>query len=490
MREVNRRQLHLGQTDIASITFDARSRDDVPQILQGLQYIYLHDELREAVFEILEGVIPEDVDPHQGRPGMELWNVLVLATLRVNLNWDYDRLQEMANQHRTIRQMLGHGSFDEQDYKLQTLKDNVGLLDEEALQRINKVVVDAGHSLLKKKEENLSARCDSFVLETNIHYPTDINLLFDAMRCSLRTIARLCQAHQISDWRQWRYNTRQVKKHYRKAQKLKHSTSKDPLKQAQKKQDIQQAHEAYINLSTQLLNKMKQTLEKLPSSTLEPEHANLSRWMAHGRHQVNLIRRRVIEGEKIPHHEKIFSIFEEYSEWISKGKAGVPVELGLKVCILESSMGFILHHQVMQHCSDSDIAIDIIKRGQFLYPALSCCSFDKGFHSPRNQQELAGLLDEVVLPKKGRWSKADRARETTESFKKARRAHSAVESGINALEVHGLDRCLDRGLERFKQYVSLAVVGRNLQKIGAHLQAEALKKLQKQEAARKRRLAA
>jgi hypothetical protein len=99
-------------------------------------------------------------------------------------------------------------------------------------------------------------------------------------------------------------------------------------------------------------------------------------------------------------------------------------------------------------------------------------------------------LDEVVLPKKGRWSKADRARETSESFKKARRAHSAVESGINALEVHGLDRCLDRGLERFKRYVSLAIVGRNLQKIGAHLQAEALSKLQKQEAARKRRLAA
>ncbi len=154
MREVSRQQLHLGQTDISAITFDARSRDDVPQILQGLQYIYLHDELREAVFDILEDLIPEDVDPHQGRPGMELWNVLVLATLRVNLNWDYDRLQEMANQHRTIRQMLGHGSFDEQVYKLQTLRDNVGLLDEDALQRINKVVVDAGHSLLKKKRKN------------------------------------------------------------------------------------------------------------------------------------------------------------------------------------------------------------------------------------------------------------------------------------------------------------------------------------------------
>ena len=75
-----------------------------------------------------------------------------LATLRVNLNWDYDRLLEMANQHRSIRQMLGHGFWDDDDeYKLQTVKDNAALVDEASLQRINQLVVEAGHKLLKKK---------------------------------------------------------------------------------------------------------------------------------------------------------------------------------------------------------------------------------------------------------------------------------------------------------------------------------------------------
>jgi len=76
----------------------------------------------------------------------------VMGVLRLNLNWDYDRLHEMVNQHRTIRQMLGHGVEDDGEYyHLQTLKDNVSLLTPEIVDRINQVVVKAGHQLEKKK---------------------------------------------------------------------------------------------------------------------------------------------------------------------------------------------------------------------------------------------------------------------------------------------------------------------------------------------------
>jgi len=125
-----------------------------------------------------------DSDSNNGRPGMEQWKIFVLGVLRLNLNCDYDRIHELANNHKTIRQMLGHATFaDEYEYKLQTLKDNVSLLTPETLDRINELVVNAGHRLVKKKEdEKLKGRCDSFVVETNVHYPTDINLLFDAWR--------------------------------------------------------------------------------------------------------------------------------------------------------------------------------------------------------------------------------------------------------------------------------------------------------------------
>ena len=195
------------------------------------------------------------------------------------------------------------------------------------------------------------------------------------------------------------------------------------------------------------------------------------------------IERRVMHGETIPHHEKVFSIFQPHTEWISKGKAGVAVELGLKVCIVEDSDGFLLHHRVMEKQSDDQIAIELITETQARYPNLSVCSFDKGFHSPSNQVELAKRLDRVVLPKKGRCNKAEQERENSEAFKISRRQHSAVESGINALEVHGLDRCPDHGLHGFKRYVALAVVARNIQKLGAELQ----KKIRPQEKRKRRR---
>ena len=197
----------------------------------------------------------------------------------------------------------------------------------------------------------------------------------------------------------------------------------------------------------------------------------------------------MIKGEVIPHEEKVFSIFEEHTEWINKGKAGVPVELGLRVCVLEDQVGFILHHQVMERQTDDKVAIEMIVETQKLYPLLNGCSFDKGFHSVENQQELKLLLDELTLPKKGKWSQADRERESTDVFIAARKQHPAVESAINALEVHGLDRCPDHGIDGFKRYVAWSIVGRNLVKMGAILQQQERQRLQREQQ-RERRLAA
>lgn len=93
-----------------------------------------------------------------------------------------------------------------------------------------------------------------------------------------------------------------------------------------------------------------------------------------------------------------FSIFEPHTEWVSKSKARVPVELGIKVCILEDQHQFILHHHVVTKQTDACVAVDMVTETRRRFSSLNTCSFDKGFHSPANQTALAQLLDHTWTP--------------------------------------------------------------------------------------------
>ena len=165
MRNVINPQMLLDGPDIGAIYLDPKSRDDIPQLLRGLQHIYTEPALRGRVFTLLQEVLPNrakgegKADSSMGRPGMEQWRILVLGVLRLGLNADYDRIQELANQHGTLRQMLGHSDWtDKAQYKLQTLKDNLALFTPALLDRINQEVVGAGHVLVKKSRTKASPR--------------------------------------------------------------------------------------------------------------------------------------------------------------------------------------------------------------------------------------------------------------------------------------------------------------------------------------------
>lgn len=482
MRKIIENQLKFGQVDISRIELDPHSRDEIPQLLVGLQAIYADRATRNEVFSILQGIVPDNTDAGNGRPGMDLWSILVLGTLRLNCNWDYDKVHEIANNHKAVREFLGHTIYDfDQRYALQTLKDNVSLLDPQHLDQINQVVVKTGHKLLGYDQQQLKARCDSFVLETDVHYPTDINLLWDAIRKIVTLIAVVCDVQGITEWRQSKYILRKIKKLFNRARKIKRSNSKNEMRKAQIQQQVVQAHREYVDLVQFYIERARFAIGFLRQAGINnvAQVMAIEHFIMHAERQIDQIIRRVVNDETIAHGEKVFSIFEEHTEWISKGKAGVPQELGLKVCILEDQYGFILHHQVMENRTDNQVAVAMVIAAKQKHAGLSSCSFDKGFHSPQNQKDLYPLLDQVILPRKGRLSSKARQIEQSAQFIQARQKHAAVESAINALENHGLDRCRDHGLYGFKRYVSLAVLARNLQIIGAGMQKRALKKLQR-----------
>ncbi len=475
MRKIIEKQLKFGQVDIDKIKVDIMSRDEIPQLLLGLQTLYRDIPRREKIFRILEGIVPDDTSKTTGRPGMELWQILVLGTIRLNCNFDYDKLVEIANEHKTVREFLGHIDFEER-YPLQTVKDNVSLLTPEVMDQIGCLVIEKGHALFGKKDSILSGRCDSFVVETNVHFPTDINLLWDSMRKMIALIAILFSDLGLTEWRQSEYILRKIKKLFNRVNKLKHSKNQA---------ESVTAHGTYIDTAAGYVLRVRQSIEILRAMGNESfiRMAIIEQYIAHAQRQIDQIRRRVMNDETIPHHEKVFSIFEPHTEWISKGKAGVSQELGLKVCILEDQHGFILHHHVMEKQTDDRVAVEMVSVAKKKFPQLTGCSFDKGFHSPRNQRDLSGIIDNVILPRKGRLSVEAEAIEHAEDFVRARRKHSAIESAINALENHALDRCPDHSLFGFKRYVALAVLARNIQILGAKIQRKEQERLRREEKA-------
>ena len=468
----------MGEMDIAGVKIEIDSRDEIPQLLRGLQHIYATPSLRRRIFDILLELIPDDVQIETGRNGMDLWKILVLGTLRLNCKWDYDKLQEIANNHVTLRRILGHGLLDmDARYPRQTLCDNIRWFTPEILDRINNVVVEAGHRVLgMAADAPLTARCDSFVVETDVHFPTDINLLWDAARKVLKLIHRLSNEVDIEGWRQAPHQLRKVKRLFRAVQKVR-DKEKDKKKVGSANQA---ATRTYIDTVEPIMERALESIKPYRRSnpTIEAMVEQIIQFCDDAKTLIGQIKRRCFKGETIPHEEKIFSLFERHTEWIVKGKAGISQELGLRVGIVECSSGFILHHRIMEQEADKEIAVPIIKETKARFKSLYACSFDKGFHSPENQEQLAELLVLCVLPKKGKLDGAQREHESSERFKELRRTHAAVESGINALEHHGLDRVLDYGLEGFERYVALSIVARNIQLLGRKLQEKELEALQ------------
>ena len=365
---------------------------------------------------------------------MAMWSILVLAVVKQRLGYDFDRLHDTVNQHMTLRQFLDHTDSDKKRYHYQTLVDNVSLLTPEVHGKVNQLIVESGHTVVGKKPgKPLRGRCVSFVVETNVHYPTDVNLLLDAPRCMLRHAGPLGSKPKVPDWRQWMHLLETVTDKFNKIRKTRRARRKDI--------------KAYLKLCTKLICRVKALLLELSAKGGSLQKINKIEYFAmHAVRQIDQIGRRLLKGETLPQNEKVFSIFEPHTRWASKGKAGRPVELDVPIGIAEDQYQFILHYEIMWTGSDVDFTVPLVEITKELFPDFCAARFDRGFHSPANRTRLDELLVDNVLPRKGRLSKADRDREQGETFVAMRRQHSAVVSAINNLEHRGLARIRSKGI--------------------------------------------
>ena len=224
---------------------------------------------------------------------------------------------------------------------------------------------------------------------------------------------------------------------------------------------------SYLKFCGRIADKAEASLAELErAGASEAETASIRRSLDHARRQIDQVDRRLLKGEAIPHDEKVFPVFEEHTRWISKGKAGRPVELGVPLRIVEDRHRFILEHRIMWKGGDVDIAAPLLESCLKAYPDIAVYSFDRGFHSPGNQERLGELPETAALAKKGHPTVA-----------KAHRRHPAVESAINNLERRGLDRVRTRGAAGFERTVGLSILAANLHRSGLIAQRRERKRL-------------
>lgn len=471
MRQRFEQQTSLGITPVAEVKFPLRSRDELPPVLMALQYIFVTPELNERVFSLLEEKVCKGKKP-TGRKGMDLWHILVLAVVRHTLDTNWDRLEHVANNDKLTRKILGIHvvgfETEEIEFSYQSIIDNVSLIDEQLLQKINQIVVEQGHKLFKKKEEEpLELKTDSYALETNVHFPTDLNLMWDSVRKVLDVVEKLTEGS--NGWRKLKFIRRNAKSLFRSASQ---QVFRGGYKDARR---TKQTVKAYL----QCAKRIHQHTESIIPAAFSPMTLVLLVELKHYRKYlekfIDQIERRLVKGEEIPASEKIFSIFEPHTEWIKKGKLHPNVELGKLVLITTDQFQFIVDYDVMEYEKDAAQVAPLYKRIKTHFPQVKIAShsFDKGFFSKDNFNVLSSCgTEQIIMPKKGRKNKEEQERESHPKFKKLRNKHSAVESNINMLEHHGLNRCPDKGLTGLKEYVGFSVLAYNLHILGNRLVAK------------------
>jgi hypothetical protein len=318
----------------------------------------------------------------------------------------------------------------------------------------------------------LHLKSDSFVVESNVHFPTDYNLLWDCCRKCLDIVDYfLLKYPQIEGWRK-------INNWYKELKSLSRIVGRISKGGGIHKQEkLQKAAISYLSKCRLLEEKLAVEKSKFPISTIKDfaKYFELEEYIKLLIKYIDLLERRIIKGETIPHGEKMMSIFEPYTEWVVKGKSRPSVELGKKVSITSDQFGLILYHKIMDNEQDRDIVIDIADNVLNMYKPIFSLSLDKGHWTGENKALLELEIPMVVLPKLGKRNSAEKSIEDSKLFKRLKNKHSAVESNINELEHRGLDRCPDSSFPHFKNYVAMGICAYNLKKLGKKILENQLK---------------
>ena len=450
---------------IDQVSLNFESRDEIVPVLAGLQHLYSEVELRDQVMQLVAADVNESTRDDIGREGLSYWQILVLGVVRLGCNLDYDKLQDLCENHRSLRGMLNVGDWDQTSFGWRRIRDTLCLLKPATLEKINERIVRHGQEF--HGDARSRVRADSFVCETNIHYPTESSLIWDGMKKLIPLGRKLAESLGIEDWRQSSYQLKKIKQQVREIARL--SSSKSPTVKA----GIYPAYGVLLERVGVVLDRIRSLQKAGREATLNSSQSGwlekIDRFYQPTSQVVSTAYRRTQLGETVANEDKLFSIFETHTQLYRRGKAGEPNQFGRLVMVYEDAAGFISHYYLMRREEmDADVVVKQTKIAQRKHGGeIEDASFDRGYFSETNQTDLKAFVKHPCLPPRHRNQYAQWLQKASVRVHGSRKHHSGIESTIGSFQRgNGMKRCRDRTESGLERYLGLAVLGRNIHVLG------------------------
>jgi IS5 family transposase len=329
------------------------------------------------------------------------------------------------------------------------------VLSDRTWETMNRVLAEYAKEQEKISSEKL--RLDTTVYEANIHYPTDSSLLWD----SFRTLARLLQQIQ-QELPQLAIKHRF---HVKKVKKLAYFITRNGRSNNKsKRRKVKSTYRKLIERVNWIAEVAREALATLHRAGYEAEL--LTHYIPIVETIISQAEQRVFQGVMVASDEKVYSLFEEHTELLKRGKAGKPIEFGHKVLIAQTGEKFIHHYQVFpKREEDKELLEPTLKAHKQLFgTGPDVLATDRGFY--KNMKQILKLQENIVtvsICKKGRRNPQEYERESTEEFKDGQRFRAGCEGSISVLKrVFNLGRCLFKGFKNYAASVGCAVFCHNL----------------------------
>lgn len=404
--------------------------------------------------------------PFRGRKGLSPSQVLRSLVLMRIKNWDLRELRERIADGYTLRWFTDFRSH-QLVPKHHAFSRAFNRLRPETMKAIHDCVVQTAVHL--SLEDGRRLRVDCTVVQTDIHHPTDNTLLWDVVRVITRLVRRLYKKLGRTV-RGFRNRTPAAR---RRMQPIQRMTPKQRQTQQTRK------YRQLIEITQQVLKAARAVLARtrnahspdpLTDAAIHALRQEIEHFCQLGDRVLHQTCRRVLQGESVPAGEKVYSIFEDHTDMIKRGKIQTPVEFGHKVFLAERARGLITQYEILDGNPphDQQVRSSLENHRKSFGAAPDLYSGDRGFYSSENVHDCqkSGVKNECLPQCGGQKTSERQAYESTGEFKKGQRFRAGIEGRISVLfRGRGMKRCLANGHTHFKLFVGAAVLANNLLRI-------------------------